>query len=573
MLFFVLTIVLNVMPATKVSGQTLPYDFYVNEIVSMSNDAIAFYTVNMTLGPKAINALRESNWALKIQLPKWSTPKIVRSIDMPALLLADGKRIQARLENEMDYDYVVFEIPPISSDSLNATLRIGFVQRDDITGNSIAFNLPILTGFNIVPEYVNFTFKTSGRIESYSQYLVYFNPILEDNMVVGLWNTYIRPTSVKDIAGSVYFSEPFEKCVIESLQREIRITEQLQVTVTDRLRVRYIGGGSTSEILKTTIPTSISNSIKAKDSLGPLQTYASEITGTNMSIVRIYSRYSLKPGQEYEAILEYNIPIKSVITSVNENTISILLKNLGNYSDIVSTYSLNVKVESIGDWKLIADSVVVGVERDGVFVSETTNAMPSILIQPLSITFTHAQIEAGRSISIILGLLTLFILMVLDTFREKAIKPVEELKEEKEMKNLIEKILEALHEKIDYESRLEETKIKNTLGKLSSKEYRTITEEYERRITGAEKRIIKAIEQISSKNSRIGEEVKKNYDIFEEINNDLKKMVDNTIERFRSGRITRSMFESLAEKYLKENKKRRESTIEDVYRPLEKLRP
>ncbi|MEM3587661.1 MAG: hypothetical protein QXO71_10125, partial [Candidatus Jordarchaeaceae archaeon] len=233
--------------------------------------------------------------------------------------------------------------------------------------------------------------------------------------------------------------------------------------------------------------------------------------------------------------------------------------------------SLNVKVNSGRDWKIAINSMTLDFKKGEVFTSSVSNAMPSILVQPLSITFTHSQIEAGRSISIILGLLTLAILLVIDMFKGEAAIPVEELKEKKEIRDLVEKITGALGEKIDYECRLEEMKVKNTLGKISSKEYKANVEEYERRIAGAEKRILKTIEQISLKNMKIGEEVKRNYDVFEEINSDLRKMIDNTIDRFRSGRITRSVFENLSIKYLKDNRKRREAAAEDVYTSLEKL--
>lgn len=567
-----LLLVLSIVLETRVSGQAFPSDFYADMRITMDDNAIALYTVNITLGPKAVRMLKEVDWKLKIQIPKWASQKLVYSTEMPVLLLTDGSKIKLRLEseNEGNYDYLIAEIPYIDADSINATLRIGFVQRDVIVGNSIGFKVPILTGFNISPEYVNFTFRTSGRIENYMQYLVDFNPIFENNTAVGLWSLYFRPTTGGNITGSIYFSKPFDKCVIENLSREIEITEQFQVLVKDKFRVRYIGGGRVIEVLKASIPANMSERVKARDALGPLQTYSDMFTGSNISTVRIYSRYFLDPGREYEAVVEYNIPIKNVIKSTSGNTINILIKDLANYSDIVNTYSLSVKVKSLGNWKITFDSTTLDLEKDEVFLTNVTNAMPDILIQPLSITFTHSQIEAGKSISIILGLLTLAVLLVIDVFREKTL-PVGEVKVKKEIENLVEKMVEAINEKIDYESRLEETKIKNMLEKISSKEYKTSVEECERRITGAEKRIIKVIEQILLKNPKIGEEVKRNYDIFEEINNDLRKMIDNTIERFRSGRITRSIFENLAKKYLKDNRKRREAAAEDIYKTLEKL--
>ncbi|MEM1557375.1 MAG: hypothetical protein QXT26_01555 [Thermoproteota archaeon] len=571
-LFLVLTIVLSIIFGSKASGQVVyAEDFYVNVSVSMDDDAIAFYTVSMTLGPDTINVLRETGSALKIQLPKWASSIMVVSTDMPVLLLANGRRIRMHLEIGTDYDYLVAEIPAVDGGLLNATLKIGFVQRDNIKGSTVVFKLPILTGFNIIPKYVNFTFKTSGRIESYSQYLLYFNPIFKNNTPVGLWNIYFKPTAVSDISGSIFFSKPFDRCVIESIRREIMITEQLQVLVTDRLKVRYLGEEGTSEIFRVSLPAAISQRVKAKDILGPLQTYPATSIDNNVSVLIVYARYSLNSGQEYDAIMEYDIPIKNVVKNTSGNVVSILLKDLANYSDIVNAYSLNVKVKSGGDWRIMMDSTTVEVKKDEIFTISINNIMPSILVQPLSITFIHDQMEAGRGISIMLGLLTLAILMVFEIFGGKTIKAIEEIKEDKEVKSLIEKITEALNEKIDYESRLEEAKVKNAIGKLSLKEYKASTEEYERRITGADKRIVKAIEQISLKNQRVGEEVKRNYDIFEEVNADLKKMLDNTIERFKSGRITKSVFENLSKKYLKDNRKRREAAADDVYKSLEKL--
>ncbi|MBO3840248.1 MAG: hypothetical protein QXN75_05035 [Thermoproteota archaeon] len=570
-LFLVLTIVLSILLKTNASAQISLSDFYVNLRINMGKDAIAFYAANMTLGPWALDELKEANWTLRIQLPKWASPNLVNSTDMPILLLGDGKRIRIRLENGTDYDYLVAKIPPIDSDSLNATLRIGFVQRDRIVGRTVFFKLPVLTGFNIMPEYVNFTFQTSGRIELYSQYLPYFDLIFENNTCVGLWKTYFRTKIVESINGSIIFPEAFEKCVIKSLHREIVVTGYLDVTVRDRLRIKYIGERSTSEILNIILPSSISQTVRAKDALGSLRAYTSTLA-ENTSIIRIYSRYSLNPGQEYEATVEYDIPVKNIITAASGERLSIVIKDLANYSDVVDAYSLSVKVESGRNWNILVDSIAIDVEKNGVFSISVANALSSLLVQPLSITFTHAQIEAGRGISIMLGLLTLAILIVTDMFREKAVKLVEELKEEREIKSLVEKTVEALTERIDYESRLEETKVKNVLGKLSSREYKTRLEECDRGISGSERKIIKAIEQISAKNPRVGEEVKRSYDVFEEVNSDLRKMIDNTIEKFRSGRITRSVFENLSGRYLKDNRKRREAAANDIYRSLEKLK-
>ncbi|MBO3799707.1 MAG: hypothetical protein FGF52_01430 [Candidatus Brockarchaeota archaeon] len=566
----VLTIVLSILIESNVSAQVFLSDFCVDLRVNMSGDAIAFYTANMTLGPWALEELKEANWTLRIQLPKWASPNLVNSTEIPSLLLNNGKRIRIRLENGTDYDYLAAEIPPIDGDSLNIILRIGFVQRDKIVGRTVFFKLPVLTGFNIMPKYVNFTFRTSGRIELYSQYLPYFDLIFENNTCVGLWKTYFRTKIVESINGSIAFPEAFEKCVIKSLHREIVVTGYLDVTVRDRLRIKYIGERSTSEILNIILPSSISRAVRVKDALGSLRAYTNTLT-ENTSIIRVYSRYSLNPSQEYEATVEYDIPIKNTITAVSGGRISILIKDLANYSDVVNAYSLSVKVESGGNWKILVDSIAIDVEKNGVFSTSVANAMPSLLVQPLSITFTHVQIAAGRGISIMLGLLTLAILIVADMFREKAVRPVEELKEEKEIKSLVEKTVEALAERIEYETRLEEAKVKNALGRLSSKEYKISLEEYERRISGLERKIIKTVEQISAKNPRIGEEVKRSYDVFKEVNSDLRKMIDNTIEKFGSGRITRSVFENLSRKYLKDNRRRREAAADDIYRSLEKL--
>ncbi|MEM2088247.1 MAG: hypothetical protein QXF52_06180 [Thermoproteota archaeon] len=571
-LLLALIVVSNSFIIVKTSGQVYPQsDLYVYVKVNMDENAIAVYNVNVTMGPKSVNALSEADWTLRIQLPKGVAPNLVTSTDMPKVFLSNGEKVQLYLEHEADYDYLVANIPPVEGEKLNATIRIGLVQRWDIVGGSVGFNLPILTGFNIIPELVNFTLLTSGRIESYSQYLLYFNPISSNNTVIGLWNTYFRPTTVSNITGRIFF-EAFEKCLIETLSREIMVTEQLQVSVRDRLKVRYAGSSYASEILKISIPTSMSQAVKVRDALGLLYTSSSNSSEANMSIITVSARYSLSPEQQYEATVEYNLPLKNLFTGTSEGLTIIRLKDLPSYTDIVNNYSLNVKVEGKQGWRMTVDSTTVSVEDGGTFSKNMSNVMPDILAQPLEISFHPAQLEAGRSLSIILGLLTIFVLAVVDLFREKTVKPGEELKEEKEIETLIDKMAEALHEKIDYESRLEEVKVKNALGKISSKEYKASVEEYGRRISGAEKRVLKNIEQISLKNLKVGEEVKRSYTVFEEIDVDLRRMLDNTIERFRSGRITRSVFENLSGKYLKDNRKRRESAIGDVYRSIERLR-
>lgn len=570
-LLLALTAVSNSLIIVKTSGQVLRLsDLYVYIRVNMDENAIAIYNVNMSMGPKSINALSEANWTFKIQIPKWATPNLVASTEMPKLFLENGVKIPLNLEEDVDYDYLVAKIPSTQSGELNVTVKIGLVQREGISGDTVEFQIPVLTGFNIIPEYVNFTLLTTGIVKGYS--VQYFDPIFWNNTVIGIWNQYFRTMAVENVTGRVSFSKSFEKCVIEDLSREITVTGQLQVLVRDRLKVRYAGSSYVSEILKISVPTNISQVVKVRDALGPLSTYSSISSEANMSIITVSARYSLSPGQEYEATVEYNILLKNVLTGAGEGLTNIRLKNLASYTDIVNMYSLNMKVEGRQDWRITVDSTVVSVEGGGTFSRSIGNVMPDILTQPLEISFHPAQLEAGKSISIILGLLTVFVLVVVDLFREKAVKPVEELKEEKEIEALIDKLVEALHEKIDYEFRLEGVKVKNALGKLSSKEYKASVEEYGRRISGAEKRVLKTMEQISLKNPKTGEEVKRSYAVFEEIDIDLRKMVDNTIERFRGGRITRSIFENLSGKYLKDNRKRRESAIDDVYRSLEKLR-
>ncbi len=568
-----LILVSSVSLVVRTSGQVFELsDLYVYVRVDMNEEAIALYNVNVTMGPKTIRALSEANWTFKTQLPKWATPNLVLSADMPKLFLGNGDKIKLKLEEDVDYDYLVAEVPPIQSDRLNATIKFGLVQRDEISEDSIGFKLPVLTGFSIMPEYVNFTFLTTGMIKGYS--LQYFNPIFLNNTVIGLWNQYFRTQAVGNVTGTVSFLASFDRCIIESLVREITATEQLQVSIRDRLKVRYVGALYRSEVLKISIPntpTNISQIIKVKDALGSLQTY-STASVANTSIVTVYSRYSLKTGQEYDVLVEYSIPVKSILVNTSGGFITIRLKDLANYTDIVNTYSLTVKVEGRRDWRIAVESAVTTVESSEVFSYNTVNTMPDILIQPLEISFTSIQLEAGRSLSIILGLLTVFVLLVVDLFREKAVKPVQELKKEKEAAILVDNLVKALREKIDYEVLLEEAKVKNALGKLSSKDYRASVEEYSRKISGAEKRILKTIEQLTLENPKAIEEVKRSYAVFEEINSDSKKMVDNAIERFRGGRITRSIFGNLSGKYLKENRKRREAAADDVYRSLEKLR-
>jgi hypothetical protein len=139
--------------------------------------------------------------------------------------------------------------------------------------------------------------------------------------------------------------------VIKNLAREITVTEQLQVHVKDLLKLRYVGNSFKSEILKINVPTNISQSVRVKDALGMLQTYTSASTIANMSTITVYSRYSLRPGQEYEAIVEYSVPVKNMLVSSSGGLTTIRLIGLPNYTDIVNTYSLNVKVEGKKDWK------------------------------------------------------------------------------------------------------------------------------------------------------------------------------------------------------------------------------
>lgn len=570
-LLLAITVVSNSLIIVKTSGQAFTLsDLYVRIRVNMDENAIAIYNVNVSMGPKSMNALSEANWTFKIQIPKWATPNLVASTEMPKLFLENGVEIPLNLEEDVDYDYLAAKIPSTQSGELNATVKIGLVQREGISGDTIEFQIPVLTGFNIIPEYVNFTLLTTGIVKGYS--VQYFNPIFLNNTVIGIWNQYFRTTTVGNVTGRISFSKSFNKCVIKDLSREITVTRQLQILVRDRLKVRYIGSSYTSQILNISIPTNMRQEVKVKDALGSLSAYSSTSSEANMSIITVSARYSLNPGQEYEVTVEYDVPFKNVLTGSSEGLTIARLKDLAGYTDIVNTYSLNVKVEGRQDWRIALDSTTISVEGGGTFSRSASNVMPDILAQPLEISFHPAQLEAGKSISIILGLLTAFILVVVDLFREKAVKPVEELKEEKEIETLIDKLAEAIREKIDYESRLEEIKIKNALEKMSSKDYKAGVEEYGRRISGAEKRVLRNIEQISLKNPKAGDEVKRSYAVFEEIDVDLRRMLDNTIERFRSGRITRSVFENLSGKYLKDNRKRRESAVDDVYRSLEKLR-
>ncbi|MEM3660679.1 MAG: hypothetical protein QXU11_09775 [Thermoproteota archaeon] len=550
------------------SGQFELSDLYVYVKANMSEDAIAFFNVNLTMGPKTIRALGEANWAFKIQLPKWAAPSLVLSTDTPKLFLENGGAIALRLEEAEDYDYLVAELPPVEGERLNATVRFGLVQRGEVAEDYVGFKLPVLTGFSIMPEYVNFTFLTTGAIKGYS--LQYFNPIFLNDTVIGLWNQYFRTKTVGNVTGRVVFSKSFDRCVIKSLAREITVTEQLQVNVKDVLKLKYVGNSYRSEILNINIPNNIKQSVKVKDALGILQTSTSASTAANTSVIKVYSRYSLRPGQEYEAIVEYSIPVKSMLVSSTGGLTTIRLTGLPNYTDIVETYSLNVRVEGKKSWRIEAESTVTSIENGGAFSLTMRNAMPDILAQPFQVSFSSAQLEAGKSISMLIGLLTLLVLMVTEIFREEAAKPVE-AKRGKEVERLVNDLVEALREKVDCETLLEEVKVKNAVGRISSREYRERVGEYERRTSRAEKKILKTIEEVSRINSRVGEEVERRYRVFEEINSDSKNMVNNTIERFRGGRITRSVFENLTGKYLKENKKRRETAASDVYSALEKL--
>jgi len=559
----------SLLQSAKTSSQVFePSDLYVYVRVDMNEEAIALYNVNLTMGLKTIRALSEANWTFKIQLPKWASPNLVLSADMPKLFLENGEKITLKLEEEADYDYLVAEMPPIQADRLNATVRFGLVQRDEVSEDYVGFKLPVLTGFSVMPEYVNFTFLTTGAIREYSYLLRYFNPIFSNTTVVGLWNQYFRTTAVGNVTGKIAFSKSFDRCVIESLVREITVTDQLQIYVKDRLKLKYVGNLYRSEILKISIPTNISQAVKAKDALGLLQTHSGTSTVANTSIITVYSRYSLRPGQKYEATVEYSVPVESMLVNSSWGLTTVLLKGLPNYTDIVNTYSLSVRVEGRKGWKIVMESTVASIEDGEAFSLVLNNAMPDVLVQPIQISFTPTQLEAGKSLSMLLGLLTLLVLMATELFREEA-RPVQEPK--RGFENLVNDLVEALHEKIDYENLLEEVKVKNTIGRVSSKEYRERVGEYERRTSRAEKKILKTIEDVSLRNSKVGEEVKRRYRVFEEINSDSKNMINNTVERFRGGRITRSVFENLTEKYLKENRKRRETAANDVYSALEKL--
>lgn len=564
----VLILVSSILLSIKTSGQFFELsDLYVYVKANMDEDAIAVFNVNLTMGPKTIRALGEANWTFKIQLPKWAAPNLVSSTDMPKLFLENGEKIALRLEEDEDYDYLVAEVPPFQGERLNATVRFGLVQRDDVTEDYVGFKLPVLTGFSIMPEYVNFTFLTTGAIKGYS--LQYFNPIFLNDTVIGLWNQYFRTKTVGNVTGRVVFSKSFDRCVIKSLAREITVTEQLQVNVKDVLKLKYVGDSYRSEILKISVPININQSFKVKDALGMLQTFTGASTAANTSVITVYSRYSLRPSQEYEAIVEYSVPVKNMLVSSSGGLTIIRLTGLLNYTDVVETFSLKVRVEGKKSWKIEAESTVESIENGGVFSITMRNAMPDILAQPFQITFPLAQLEAGKSISMLLGLLTLLILMVAEIFREEA-KPVE-AKRGKEVERLVNDLVEALREKVDCETLLEEVRVKNAIGKISSREYKERVGEYERRTSRAEKKILKTIEEVSRINGRVGEEVERRYRVFEEINGDSKNMINSTIERFRGGRITRSLFENLTGKYLKENRKRRETAASDVYSALERL--
>ncbi len=565
----VLILVSSPLLSIKTSGQFFELsDLYVYVKANMNEEAITFFNVNLTMGPKTIRELGEANWTFKIQLPKWAAPNLVSSTDMPKLFLENGEKIALRLEEDEDYDYLVAEIPPFQGERLNATVRFGLVQRDDVAEDYVGFKLPVLTGFSIMPEYVNFTFLTTGAIKGYS--LQYFNPIFLNDTVIGLWNQYFRTKTVGNVTGRVVFSKPFDRCVIKSLAREITVTEQLQVNVKDVLKLKYVGNSYRSEILKINVPTNINQSVKVKDALGMLQTFASASTAANTSVITVYSRYSLRPGQEYEATVEYSVPVKNMLVSSSWGLTIIRLRGLPNYTDIVETYSLKVRVESKKSWRIEAESTAASIENGGVFSLTMRNAMPDVLAQPFQISFSLAQLEAGKSISMLLGLLVLLILMVAEIFRGEEAKPVE-AKRGKEVERIVNDLVEALREKVDCETLLEEVRVKNAVGKISSREYKERVGEYERRTSRAEKKILKTIEEVSRINRRVGEEVERRYRVFEEINGDSKNMINSTIERFRGGRITRSVFENLAGKYLKENRKRRETAASDVYSALEKL--
>ncbi len=567
----VLILVSSLLLSIKTSGQFFELsDLYVYVKANMNEEAIAVFNVNLTMGPKTMRALGEANWTFKIQLPKWAAPNLVFSTDMPKLFLENGEKIALRLEEAEDYDYLVAELPPFQVERLNATVRFGLIQRGDIAEDYVGFKLPVLTGFSIMPEYVNFTFLTTGAIKGY--YLQYFNPIFLNDTVIGLWNQYFRTETVGNVTGRVVFSKPFDRCVIKSLAREITVTEQLQVNVKDVLRLKYVGISYRSEILKINVPININRSVRVKDALGALQTSTSASTAANTSVITVYSRYSLRPGQEYEAIVEYSVPVKNMLVSSSGGLTTIRLTGLPNYTDIVETYFLSVRVEGAKSWKIEAESTLARIENGGVFSLTMRNAMPDMLAQQFQVSFSSAQLEAGKSISMLLGLLTLLVLMVAEIFREEAAKPVE-AKRGKEVERLVNDLVEALREKVDCETLLEEVKVKNAVGRISSKEYRERVGEYERRTSKAEKKILKTIEEVSRINSRVGEEVERRYRVFEEINGDSKNMINNTIERFRGGRITRSVFENLAGKYLKENRKRRETAAGDVHSALGKLIP
>lgn len=551
----------------KTSGQIFQLsDLYVYVRVDMDEDAIAVYNVNLSMGPKTIRALEEANWTLKIQLPKWAASNLVSSAEMPKLILEDKHEVDLKLEEETDYDYLVAEIPPVQTDRLNATVKFGLVQRDEIYDDRVGFKLPVLTGFNIMPEYVNFTFLTTGTIREYS--LRYFNPILSNNTVIGLWNQYFRTRTVGNITGKISFSKPFDRCIIKSLFREITVTQRFRVFVKDHLKLKYVGNTYRGEILKLIIPSNIGQVLRAKDALGPLQT-SSVASESNTSIITVNSRYLLKSGQEYEVSIEYSIPVKDVLVNTSGSLIAVSLKGLANYNDIINNYHLSVKVEGERSWRVNLGSITTDIEAGKVFLYSMTNAMPGVLVQPLEISFIFVQLESGRSISVISGLLTVFVLLVIDLFKEKAVKPPRELKM-KEIETLIDDFIQALKEKIDYEARLEDSKVKNALGKLSSKDYRVNVEEYDRRISRAEDRISRILEQLV-KSMKAGEEIKRRYAVFEEMDNDSKKIIDNAIDRFRRGMIARNVFENLSERYMKENKRRREMAANEVYSALERL--
>ncbi|MGQ9479379.1 MAG: hypothetical protein ACUVQ0_05075 [Thermoproteota archaeon] len=557
--------------ATMVSGQFLTIsDFLVFIEATMDEDAVAIYNLNITMGPKAITSLREADWLFKIKLPKWATPHLVRSRKMPMLMLENGVKIQLEIQKDADYDYLVAEIPPVEDEALNASIKIGFLQRDDISGRNVGFNIPILTGFNIVPEYVNFTFITTGEILEYSKYLRNFTMIFSNETVRGLWGSFFRTEIPGNLTGVIKFPRNFEKSLIESLRREILVSEDLSVLVKDYVKVKYRGVASKDKLLEIVVPDLMSQSVRASDALGPLKSSTS-FFGPNLSSVTVYARYTLEDGYVYEALLEYVLPIKNIVKNVQDGIVTIELRDFANYTDVVNLYSLSVRVGEGKEWRITIDSETMSLGGNENYSEEIVNAIPDIMAKTMEISLNYTQLETGRSFSLIVGLLALLVLIVANLFRGETAILLEEAVEKKEVESLTDKLVRMINEKIDYESLIEEIMVKNALGKLSSREYRVSLEEYNRRITGAEKKILNIIEQISLKNPRVGDEIRKTYGIFEEINRDLRKMLGNAVERFKGGKMSKSMFENISGKYLKDNRKRREAVANEVYKHLERL--